>query len=295
MPLFKYSNWAINTNNVLLSNAQVRVKIADSVTLATIYSDAAGTSPIDQGTYVSDGEGKFEFYADPGEYDVEAGAGATMAVTRANILGDGGVSTKQTSPLDVGVGRLLTPGAFGLGVESLQAAPFMLSDVDDTTLVRGSYTVINTTTGDKPSNYGTLEVFPYVSGAAPTGVPQITQLFWSTTQEPDMYIRHYRGGFGWSAWERIGLNGDFGIGGPGPTNTAQGWTDFDDITVGGILLIRPGAVGQANWRKRLVFRVVKHDLIRPYGVCLSGAGGSSNSWPQCRQEAAQGACEVAGE
>ena len=50
------------------ANQSLQIYKADGVTLATIYSDAAGTTPIAQPGAVTDAQGNFEFYASAGTY-----------------------------------------------------------------------------------------------------------------------------------------------------------------------------------------------------------------------------------
>ena len=50
------------------ANQALQIYKADGVTLATIYSDAAGTTPIAQPGAVTDAQGNFEFYASAGTY-----------------------------------------------------------------------------------------------------------------------------------------------------------------------------------------------------------------------------------
>lgn len=54
-------------------NQALSIYRADGVTLATIYSDDAGTTPIAQPGAVTDAEGNFEFYALDGEYIAKSG------------------------------------------------------------------------------------------------------------------------------------------------------------------------------------------------------------------------------
>jgi len=121
----------------------------------------------------------------------------------------------QASAYDASEGKLQSVGGFGLGSRRLQDTTYVVSDIDDITLAVGFYGVTDGTTGVKPNNFGVLQVVPLVANSV--GTNQITQMFWPSFANPEMYLRHYREGAGWSDWRELyhdgGLTGPITVGG----------------------------------------------------------------------------------
>ena len=71
-----YHNMVINVATGIGTLATINVYAAGTANLSTIYSDTAGTA--ESNPFNTDANGRFSFYADPGEYDVKvSGAGIT--------------------------------------------------------------------------------------------------------------------------------------------------------------------------------------------------------------------------
>lgn len=78
--LIKYANWTVNSAGTVVAGTAVEVRDMDGGALSTIYSDEGGSSAILNGTaFVSDSDGRFEFYAAPGAFTVTVGAGASAS------------------------------------------------------------------------------------------------------------------------------------------------------------------------------------------------------------------------
>jgi hypothetical protein len=134
-----------------------------------------------------------------------ASFGTTLTATTAtftdltvgNVDGDG----VQSNPTDTDTDKLMKVGAFGLGTEYLSSQTYRLADIDNLNTPTGFYGVGSGTTGDKPNDFGAVQVVPwYTTG---TGISQVTQIFWPTFPTPEMHIRHYRDGSGWSEWREV--------------------------------------------------------------------------------------------
>jgi len=71
-----YHNMVINVATGIGTLATITVYAAGTANLSTIYSDTAGTA--ESNPFNTDANGRFSFYADPGEYDIQAsGVGIT--------------------------------------------------------------------------------------------------------------------------------------------------------------------------------------------------------------------------
>ena len=71
-----YHNLIINVATGIGTQATITIYTPGTANKSTIYSDAAGTAKTNP--FTTDAYGRFSFYADPGEYDIEvSGAGIT--------------------------------------------------------------------------------------------------------------------------------------------------------------------------------------------------------------------------
>jgi len=71
-----YNHMVINAATGIGTQATISVFDPGTANLSTIYSDTAGTAK--SNPFTTDANGRFSFYADPGEYDIQAsGAGIT--------------------------------------------------------------------------------------------------------------------------------------------------------------------------------------------------------------------------
>lgn len=70
------------------TSATINVYAPNTTTASTIYSDAAGTAKANP--FATDSVGRFSFYADPGEYDINvSGTGiTTYTLEDVSIIGE---------------------------------------------------------------------------------------------------------------------------------------------------------------------------------------------------------------
>jgi hypothetical protein len=79
----RYTNWAVDSAGNVQGGAAVAVRDTAG-DLVTIYDAASGGSALSN-PLTAEVDGYFEFYADPGSYDVTTGAGASAATARAAL------------------------------------------------------------------------------------------------------------------------------------------------------------------------------------------------------------------
>lgn len=90
MPKIGYTdNMIINTATGVGTQATITVYDAGTANKSTIYSDPVGTAKTNP--FQTDANGRFNFYADEGEYDIQvSGAGiATYKIEDVSIIGYG--------------------------------------------------------------------------------------------------------------------------------------------------------------------------------------------------------------
>ena len=82
-----YHNTIIDIATGIGTLATITVYNADTVTVSTLYSDPAGTAKTNP--FNTDAVGRFSFYADPGEYDIQvSGVGiTTYTLEDVSIIG----------------------------------------------------------------------------------------------------------------------------------------------------------------------------------------------------------------
>lgn len=86
MALTGYKSWAVTNIGNVIPGAAVEVRRKSDNSLADIYTDATGATPIANGvSFVSDSEGSFEFYAEPDRYDLIVGSGASQVTVPVDI------------------------------------------------------------------------------------------------------------------------------------------------------------------------------------------------------------------
>ena len=88
MPKIGYTdNMIINVATGKGTQSTITVYDAGTVNLSTIYSDPAGTAK--SNPFSTDANGRFNFYADEGEYDIQvSGAGiTTYKVENVSVIG----------------------------------------------------------------------------------------------------------------------------------------------------------------------------------------------------------------
>lgn len=83
-----YHNLVVNVATGVGTQATVTVFDAGTANASTIYSDASGTA--ETNPFTTDSVGRFSFFADPGEYDVQiSGAGiTTYKLEGVSIIGE---------------------------------------------------------------------------------------------------------------------------------------------------------------------------------------------------------------
>lgn len=87
MALSAFYGVARTTAGTIIPSAAVEVRRTADNSLATIYGDAAGVTPINNGVdFVTDSSGVFEFYAEPDRYTVLVGSGASQVSVPAEIV-----------------------------------------------------------------------------------------------------------------------------------------------------------------------------------------------------------------
>lgn len=149
-----------------------------------------------------------------------------ILISRLDVLTPEDYFQVMSSLSDATADRLMKVGAFGVGAIDLQNT-HVVSDANSTSLALGYYAVTAATSGDVPSTYGILQAIPLKTSLV-TGTDQITQKFWPSDAVAKEYIRHYREGYGWTAWEQFVLNGnDAEIG----ALTVSGGIDFGQTTL----------------------------------------------------------------
>lgn len=80
-----YHSLIINVATGIGTQATITVYDAGTLNLSTIYSDTAGTA--ESNPFTTDANGRFSFYADPGEYDIKvSGAGITTYTLEAETI-----------------------------------------------------------------------------------------------------------------------------------------------------------------------------------------------------------------
>ena len=86
-PKAAYHNLVVDVVTGEGKQATVTVYVAGSTESSTIYSDAAGTA--ESNPFNTDANGRFSFYADPGEYDIQiSGSGlSTYTLEDVSVVG----------------------------------------------------------------------------------------------------------------------------------------------------------------------------------------------------------------
>lgn len=87
MALSAYYGVARTTAGTIIISAAVEVRRAADNSLATIFADETGTTPINNGVdFVTGSDGTFLFYAEPDRYNVLVGSGASQVTVPADIV-----------------------------------------------------------------------------------------------------------------------------------------------------------------------------------------------------------------
>jgi hypothetical protein len=83
-----YHSLVVNVDTGVGTQVEITVYDAGTLDSATIYSDSSGTGK--SNPFNTDADGRFSFYADPGEYDIKAsGAGITdYTLSDVSIIGE---------------------------------------------------------------------------------------------------------------------------------------------------------------------------------------------------------------
>ena len=83
-----YHNLVVNVATGVGTYSTITVYNANTVVASTIYSDPDGTAK--SNPFTTDSVGRFSFYADPGEYDIQvSGAGiTTYTLEDVSIIGE---------------------------------------------------------------------------------------------------------------------------------------------------------------------------------------------------------------
>lgn len=83
-----YHNIIINTANGVGTEATITAYTPGTTTASTIYSDAAGTAKANP--FTTDSVGRFSFYAEPGEYDIQVSGTniTTYTLEDVSIIGE---------------------------------------------------------------------------------------------------------------------------------------------------------------------------------------------------------------
>lgn len=83
-----YHNLVVNVATGVGTAATITVFDVGTANASTIYSDASGTAQANP--FTTDGVGRFNFFADPGEYDIQvSGAGiTTYTLEGVSIIGE---------------------------------------------------------------------------------------------------------------------------------------------------------------------------------------------------------------
>ena len=208
LAIYTSAAWAANGGLQVADNATIEVRRESDGGLATIYSDRAGTVPITNPSAFGDSSGRFEFFADDGEYRVKVSQDGNEYTLRYQSIGDvashsaetGGVhgipvgeralhsGEVQDGIQDATVGKLMNVPAFGLGnVGGLE--PIALLDQD---LPVGIYT---TTSAEGPGGTGSYNII-HTRRAADSGEFQL----WlgDSASSPARFMFRYRTTGGWS-------------------------------------------------------------------------------------------------
>lgn len=89
MALTGYTEWARTSAGSVVAGVAVEVRRTSDDTLADLYTDATGATPINNGVdFVSDANGRYEFYTEPDRYYILVGAGASQ-ISKPLDLTDG--------------------------------------------------------------------------------------------------------------------------------------------------------------------------------------------------------------
>ena len=113
LPIFQRT--VVKDNGDIIPNAQVEVRLESDNSLATLYSDRAGTVSLSN-PFNADSAGLALFYANPDEYKITAtGNGSTVTWRYVVLEGTAALSDVTTSPTDTTADRLLKVGDFGVG------------------------------------------------------------------------------------------------------------------------------------------------------------------------------------
>ena len=194
-----------NTGGTLTNQAYVVLPIpGDQKTLSqsvmsliTDYTDVknkAGAGKFADGTAAAPGI-RFETDQDSGFFRKGANQiGISLGGVEVGYL-DGATNTLkgallQSSLTDATAGKLMTPGAFGLG----GTAVLFYGDVDDPTLPTGRYFAEGSSTGTKPKSFGFFQVDRRTAG------DRATQTWWSDAGL--IYTRVYASS-AWTAWREL--------------------------------------------------------------------------------------------
>lgn len=92
MALTGYRSWAVTNSGDTIASAAVEVRRKADNTLASLFTDAGGGTPIVQ-PFTAGTDGSFEFYTEPDRYDLLVGSGLSQ----------------QTIPIDIADGRAQVP------------------------------------------------------------------------------------------------------------------------------------------------------------------------------------------
>ena len=78
-----YHNMVINVATGIGTQATITVYNAGTLVKPSIYSDTAGTA--ETNPFTTDANGRFSFYADPGEYDIKVSGSGITAYTLEDV------------------------------------------------------------------------------------------------------------------------------------------------------------------------------------------------------------------
>lgn len=173
--------------------------------------DAAGAGKFENGTESAPG---ITFTADPdtglrraGSNDVALVAGGSDQLRLSGGAASG--DAVQADKYDATPGKLLTAGAFGLGLAGSNTNQWDSDDLDDITI--SGFWRYATTTVNAPTGSG---VVIHVNKIASAGIGQMMQLAIGASGE--LNVRHLDDGSGWSDWVQhatLNASGELDLGG----------------------------------------------------------------------------------
>ena len=142
----KYQNAIQDLKGNAVSGASITVYVYGTLTVATIYSDN-GATVITPGSFLSDSDGEFAFYAANGRYSVQVTATGLTSQTIYDVL--------LFDPADASITSVKNYGAKGNGI------------ADDTSAIQSAITAIQTAGGGQLSfPAGTYNISSTISVSA---------------------------------------------------------------------------------------------------------------------------------